>query len=142
MLTAGVVAALGGSSFPLVGEHVAELSIAGVADPLDAVSALWSTLSQSHAFLLETVALAAAAAAVGALRHRGPWGAAAFASLFLALTLLAAPAGAALPLVAAAWVSALLLALEPGPTRPIPQFLARLPRIPLMRPRLRALSGS
>jgi eukaryotic-like serine/threonine-protein kinase len=142
LLSAGVVAALGGRSFSLVGERVADLPIAGVADPFDAVSALWSTVSQSHAFLLEALALAAAAAALGTLRHRGPWGAAAFASLLLTLTLLAAPAAAALPLVGAAWVSALLLALEPGPTRPAPQFFARMPRIPLRRPRLHAVSGS
>ena len=142
MLAAGLVAALGGHSFPLVRGNVANLSIAGVADPIDAASALWSTLSPSHAFLLEAAALAAAAAAVGALRHRGPWSAAAFASLLMTLTLLAAPAAAALPLVGAAWVSALLLALEPGPRRPAPPFFAWLPRDPLRRPQFHPVSGS
>jgi eukaryotic-like serine/threonine-protein kinase len=143
VLAAGTVAALGGHPLPLVGDRVGELSIAGVPGPLDAASALWSSLAGSHAFLLETLALAAAAAAVGALRHRGPWGAVAFGSLLMALTLFAAPAASALPLVGAAWLSALLLALEPGPLKPLPGFLPRLPRrISFRRPRLHAVSGS
>jgi eukaryotic-like serine/threonine-protein kinase len=142
LLAAFAVAALGGHSLPLVGGHVAELSIAGVPGPLDAISSLWGTLRESHGLLPETLALAAAAAAVGSFRHRGPWGATAFASLLLTLTLLVAPAATALPLVGAAWVSALLLALEPGPRRPPPSILGRLPRIPLRRPRLRAVTGS
>jgi hypothetical protein len=58
------------------------------------------------------------------------------------VTLLADPGAAALPLVAAAWVSAILLALEPGPTRPLPAIFARMRRISLRRPRLRALTDS
>ena len=52
------------------------------------------------------------------------------------------PGAAALPLVAAAWASALLLVLEPGPRRPLPPVFARVRRIPLRKPRLRLLAGS
>jgi hypothetical protein len=142
VLSAGIVAALGGHHLPLAGGKAADLSIGGIADPLGAASALWGGLTESHAFLLETIALAAAAAAVGALRRRGPWGGALFGALLLTLTLLVAPGAAALPLVGAAWVSALLLTFEPGPRRPLPAVLARVRRIPLRKPRLRLLAGS
>jgi len=91
---------------------------------------------------IQFIVLAAAAATVGALRRRGPWGGALFGALLLTLTLLVAPGAAALPLVGAAWVSALLLALEPGPRRPLPAVFARVRRIPLRKPRLRLLAGS
>jgi hypothetical protein len=142
VLSAGIVAALGGHQLPLAGGKAADLTIGGIDDPLGATSALWNGLADSHAFLLEAVALAAAAAAVGALRRRGPWGGALFGALLLTLGLLVAPGAAALPLVAAAWVSALLLALEPGPRRPLPSAFARVRRIPLRKPRLRLLAGS
>ena len=142
VLSAGIVAALGGHHLPLAGGEAADLSIGGIADPLGAASALWKALAESHAFLLETIALAAAAAAVGALRRRGPWGGALFGALLLTLTLLFAPGAAALPLVAAAWASALLLVLEPGPRRALPPVVARVRRIPLRKPRLRLLAGS
>ena len=142
VLSAGIVAALGAHHLPLAGGKAPDLSIGGIADPLGAASALWNGLTESHAFLLETIVLAAAAATVGALRRRGPWGGALFGALLLTLTLLVAPGAAALPLVGAAWVSALLLALEPGPRRPLPAVFARVRRIPLRKPRLRLLAGS
>ncbi len=104
-----------------------------------AVSALWNGLSASSALLLETIALAAAAAAVGACRRRGPWGGAAFGTLLLGATLLADPQAAALPLVAAAWIAALLLSAEPATARPMSALVRRF--VPA-RPRLRAVPGS
>jgi hypothetical protein len=142
LLAAGVVAGIGGQMLPIVGASPPELSIAGVPGPLDAASALWAAFTQPHGFLLEAIALCAAAALVGSCRRRGPWAAAAFGALLTTLTLLADPRAAALPLVAAAWVSALLLALEPGPQRPLPTFFARVRRLSFRRPRLRALPGS
>jgi hypothetical protein len=63
--------------------------------------------------LVEALVLAAAAAVLPRVRGRGPWPAAAFGAAFLAATALAAPAAAVLPLVAAAWLTAGALALEP-----------------------------
>jgi hypothetical protein len=142
LLAAAVVAALGGHTLPIVGASPPELSIAGVPGPRDAAGTLWTALTHSHGLLLEAVALCAAAALVGSFRRRGPWGAAAFGALLTTLTLLADPGAAALPLVAAAWVSAILLALEPGPPRPLPAFFAGVRRISLRRPRLRAITDS
>jgi Protein kinase domain len=140
LLAAGVVAGLGGQMLPIVGASPPELSIAGIPGPLDAASALWAAFTQPHGFLLEAISLCAAAALVGSCRRRGPWAAAAFGALLTTLTLLADPRAAALPLVAAAWVSALLLALEPGPQRPLPTFFARVRRLSLRRPRLRPVT--
>jgi eukaryotic-like serine/threonine-protein kinase len=142
LLAAGVVAALGGHPLPIVGTPAPELPIAAVPGPLDAGSALGGAFTASHGFLLEAAALCVAAAAVGNFRRRGPWAAAAFGALLTTLTLLADPGAAALPLVAAAWTSALLLAVEPGPQRPLPAFFARVRRVSLRRPRLRAVAGS
>jgi hypothetical protein len=116
---------------------VPDLSLGGVAGPLAAASALWGGLTAAHSLLFETVALALAAAAVGACRRRGPWGAAGFGALLTTLTLLADPGASGLPLVAAAWTSALLLALEPGPLRPLPSFSGLVRRVSPMRERLR-----
>jgi hypothetical protein len=142
VLSAGVVAALGGNHLPLAGGAAPDFSLGGVTGPLGAASALWSGLTESHGFLLETVALAAAAAVAGTLRHRGPWGGALFGALLVTLTLLVAPGAPALPLVGAAWVSALLLAAEPGPRRPLPALVERVRGFALRKPKLRALPGS
>jgi hypothetical protein len=142
LVAAAVVAGIGGHALPVVAEPAPELPVAGVPGVLDATSALWGALVHSHGLLPEVVALATAAALVGGFRRRGPWGAVAFGSLLATLTLLADPGAPALPLVAAAWLGALLLGLERGPLRPLPPFLARMPRIPLRRPRLRAVTGT
>jgi hypothetical protein len=47
------------------------------------------------------------------VRRRGPWPAALFGAALLACTAFIAPAAAVLPLVAAAWLTATALALEP-----------------------------
>jgi len=57
--------------------------------------------------------LAAAAVALPFARGRGPWAAAGFGAALLAGTALVAPSTAALPLVAAAWLTAIVLAVEP-----------------------------
>ena len=139
VLAAAVAAGLAGRGLPVVGGEAPALALAGVSSPLGALSALWDGLSSSSAFALETIALAAAAAAVGACRRRGPWGGAAFGTLLLGATLLADPHAAALPLVAAAWIAAILLSAEPATARPMSALVRRF--VPV-RPRLRAVPGS
>jgi len=133
VLTAGVVVGVGGGALPVTGGPAPNLAISGIAAPATALSTLWNTLAGSQAFLLEAFALAGAAAAIGIARKRGPWGGAAFGALFTTLTLLADPRASALPLVAAAWVTGALLALEPGIPQPLPGFLRsnRLRRVRL-----------
>jgi hypothetical protein len=137
VLTAAVVVGVGGGTLPIVGGHAPDPSIAGIAAPDVAASALWDALTRSHAFLFEALALAAAAAAIGAARRRGPWGGAAFGALLTGFTLFADPSASALPLVAGAWVSAILLAAEPGPLRPLPDFFRRMRPFRPRRVRLR-----
>jgi hypothetical protein len=133
VLTAGVVAGVGGGQLPVTGDSAPDLAIGGIAAPATALSTLWSALTGSQAFLLETLAFAGAAAAIGVARRRGPWGGAAFAAFLTALTLFVHPRASALPLIAAAWVTGALLALEPGTPRPLPGFLRsnRLRRVRL-----------
>ena len=141
VLTAGLVATLAGHDLPFGGAPP-NLELGGIDSPQAALSQLWTGLSDAHDLLLEALALAVVAAAVGAFRHRGYWGGAVFGSLMVALTLLADPHASALPLVGAAWICALALALEPGQVRPQPPFLAHLRRISSRRPRLRAVTES
>jgi hypothetical protein len=56
--------------------------------------------------------LAVAAALLPSIRGRGPWAAAQFGALMLVATGIVAPHAALLPLVAAAWVTAAVLAVE------------------------------
>jgi Protein kinase domain len=139
-LAAAVVARLSGDGLPIVGGPAPDLSLTAITGPLSATSALWNGLTEAHCLLFETLALAAAAAAVGTCRRRGPWGAAGFGALLAALTLSADPDAAALPLVAAAWASALLLAAEPGPIRPLPSFSRLMRRLSPASARLRLVA--
>jgi serine/threonine-protein kinase len=142
-LAAAAAVGVGGGTLPVTGGQAPELPIAGVAGPGAAASVLWGTLTSAHGFLLEAFAIAAAAAALDFCRRRGAWGGTAYGALLTAATLLVDARAPALPLVAAAWVSAALLAAEPGAPRPAPAFLHRLrPSWPRRVPRLRALPGS
>jgi uncharacterized protein YaaW (UPF0174 family) len=137
IVSAAVVAAVAGHGLPIVGGEAPDLAIAGIGGPLGAASELWHGLVSARPLLLETLALAAAAGAVGTCRRRGPWGGAAFGALLTSLTLLADPGAAALPLVAAGWACAFVLAAEPAVPRP-PGRLAGLIRSAVPpRPRLR-----
>ncbi len=142
VLAAAIAAGLSGHGLPIVGGRTPDLSLGGLSSPPAAASALWAAISAAHPLLFETIAFAAAGLAIGSFRHRGPWGGAVFGSLLTTLTLLADPNAAALPLVAAAWITAVLLAAEPGALRPPPEFLLLLRRISPSRERLRSVAGS
>jgi hypothetical protein len=87
--------------------------VAGSTRPTAVAHAVASQLSAHPVLLLEAAILAAAAASLPHVRRRGPWPAAVFGAALLAATALAAPAAAVLPLIAAAWVTAVALAFEP-----------------------------
>jgi hypothetical protein len=142
MLAASIVAGLSGRGLPVVGGHAPAVSVAGVEGPLGAASALWAGLTASPALPLETLAIALAAAAIGACRRRGLWVAAGYGALVLALTLLAAPGAPALPLVVTGWLAALLLAVEPGQTAGGQPSSHLVRRISSGRRRLRLVAGS
>jgi hypothetical protein len=137
VVAAAVVAALAGDALPIVGGSSPDLALAGVGGPFGAAGQLVHGISGAGPLFLEALVLAGAAAAIGAFRHRGPWGGAIFGALLAASTLLAAPGAAALPLVAAAWICAIVVAAEPArPARPS-HLVARVRGFLQVRPRLR-----
>ncbi|HEY3962240.1 MAG TPA: serine/threonine-protein kinase [Gaiellaceae bacterium] len=75
-------------------------------------AALIRQLQAQPVLLWEAVVIAIAAVALPYARRRGPWVAAGFGTALLAATALTAPATAVLPLVATAWLTAAVLALE------------------------------
>jgi hypothetical protein len=114
VLLAALVAGLDRARLPFDGSlPPLGLGVAGSNSPSAVAQAFWAQLAAHPVLLVEASVLAVAAAALPHLRRRGPWPAAAFGAALLAATALAAPAAAVLPLIAAAWLTAAALALEP-----------------------------
>ncbi len=114
VLLAAVVAGLRRAPLPFDGSMPPlGLGVAGSTSPAAVAHAISAQLGAHPVLLIEAAVLAAAAALLPHVRRRGPWPAAVFGAALLAGTALAAPAAAVLPLIAAAWVTAAALALEP-----------------------------
>jgi hypothetical protein len=114
VLLAAIVSGLRRTPLPFDGSAPPlGLGVTGSDHPTAVASALWAQLTGHPSLLAEALVLAAAAAVLPHVRRRGPWPAAAFGAALLAATALLAPAAAFLPLVAAAWLTAVALALEP-----------------------------
>jgi len=90
------------------------LGVTGSTRPTAVAHALWSQLVAHPEITAEALVLAAAAAAIPYARGRGPWPAVVFSGALLALTATIAPAAALLPLIAAAWLTAAILAFQPA----------------------------
>jgi hypothetical protein len=117
VLVAALVAGLKGSALPFDGSlPPLGLGLDGSDRPGAVGHALLGQLGAHPRLIAEALVLAAAAAALPRVRRRGPWHAAGFGALLLAATALAAPSAALLPFVAAAWLTAAALALEPQTT--------------------------
>ena len=134
---------LAGHELPSSAEQPRTSSSAGSTSLRAALSQLWTGLSDAHGVLAgddrarrprSRDRRLPAPRALGRQRSSEAW--------LTALTLLADPSASALPLVAAAWICAVALALEPGPVRPLPPIFGRVRRISVRRPRLRAVTGS
>jgi serine/threonine-protein kinase len=142
VLAAALVSGIGGGGLPIVGGAAPNLAVTELTSPFGVAAALWHGMVAARPLLLETLALAAAAAAIGICRRRGPWGGAVFGALLTTLTLLADPTAAAIPLVAAGWICAGVLAGEPAEERPPLRLISRVRRALPLRPRLRPVHGS
>ncbi len=142
MVAAAVVAALSGRGLPIAGGAVPDFGLAELGSPFAAAGALWNGANAMRPFVLETLALTACAAAIGSCRRRGPWGAAVFGALLTTLALLADPEAAAIPLIAAGWICAAVLAVEPAESRPQLRLVLRLRSALQLRPRLRPVHES
>jgi hypothetical protein len=111
VLVAAVVAGVRHTTLPFTGARAPlGVGIAGAAGPFDVAGSLWRAASAHPALLVEAAALAAIAVALPFAQARGRWGAAGVGAAMLLLTVLAVPAAAAAPLVAAAWLTALVVA--------------------------------
>ena len=110
VLAAGVVAGIRGTPFPFTGPHaVLGIGVAGSSGPADVAGSLLRAAGAHPALLIEAAIFAVAAAALPYAQARGRWGAAGLGGTMLAATVLAAPSAPALPLVAAAWLTAAAL---------------------------------
>ena len=113
VLVSGVVAGLRHGSLPFTGAHAPlGLGIAGAADPLDVAGSLARAAAAHPALLVEAGAFAAVALMLPFAQARGRWGAAALGAAMLLATVLAVPSAAAAPLVAAAWLTAVVVAVR------------------------------
>ncbi len=108
------------------------LGIAGSRRPGAVAHALWRALAAHPALLAEACVLAAAAALLP--RIRGPWPVALYAAGLMAGAAFAAPAAPLAPIVAAAWITASILALW-GPTTKRCSWLRRWETRPTRSPR-------
>jgi hypothetical protein len=112
VLAAALVAALRGVPLPLTGDPPpGRLDLAGAEQPLAVARALGDVLTAHPGLVVAAATLAAAAALLPYARERGPWWIAGLGAGLLASTLLAAPAVAALPVVAATWAMCATVAL-------------------------------
>ena len=91
------------------------LGLAGSTRPTAVADTLWSQLVAHPEITAEALVLAAAAAALPYARGRGPWPAVIFSGALLSLTATIAPEAALLPLIAAAWLTAAVLAFQRAP---------------------------
>jgi hypothetical protein len=114
VLVAAVVAALRRAPLPFDGSTPPlGIGVTGSDSPAAVAYALWDQLAAHPVLAAEAAVLAVAAAALPYARRRGPWPPALFGAALVTGTVLAAPAAAVAPLVAAAWLTAALLAVEP-----------------------------
>ncbi|HYA08161.1 MAG TPA: serine/threonine-protein kinase, partial [Gaiellaceae bacterium] len=113
VLVAGVVAGLRHASLPFTGARPPlGVGVAGAASPLAVAGSLARAATAHPALLVEAAAFAAIALAVPYAQARGRWGAAGLGAAMLVLTVLAVPSAAAAPLVAAAWLTATVVAVR------------------------------
>jgi Protein kinase domain len=113
VLVAAVVSGLRHSSLPFTGARAPlGVGVAGAANPLDVAGSLARAAAAHPALLVEAAAFAAIALAVPFAQARGRWGAAGLGAAMLVLTVLAVPSAAAAPLVAAAWLTATVVAVR------------------------------
>ena len=103
VLLAAAAAGIHGRAVPFTGEAAAPLGIASSEHPVAVLQAIWQWLLATPALGLEAAILAIAAASLPLVARGSDLTIASFASLFLAATLIAAPAVSALPLVLCGW---------------------------------------
>jgi hypothetical protein len=113
VLAAVLAAGLRGAPLPLTGEPAPlGVGVEGSGDPLAVAGSLARAAVAHPALLVEACAFAALAVLIPLARPYGRWGAAAVGAAMVLLCIPVAPAVALWPLVAAAWVTAVVLAIH------------------------------
>ncbi len=112
VVLAAIVAGIRRSPLPLIGESPPPVPLAGLDGPVTAAQRLLDACPPILAF--ETLVLALAAAALPHLARRGPWELAGFGAVLMAALLVPDPRIAALPAVAAVWLTCGLCVLKRG----------------------------
>ena len=126
VLLAGAVAGIHGTQVPFTGERAATLGIAGSEHPLAVLQAVWQWLLGMPELGLEAMILGVAAGCLSFVARGSDLTIAAFASVLLTATLVAAPTVGALPLVVTGWTIYLALTLI---SRRRPQETAKRRRV-------------
>jgi hypothetical protein len=115
VLAAAVVAGVRGAALPLTGARAPlGIGVAGSTGPLDVAGSLMRAAGAHPALLIEAAAFGAIALVLPYAQARGRWGAAGLGAGMLVATVLAVPSVQALPLVAAAWLTAAVLMVRAG----------------------------
>ncbi|HEX6701264.1 MAG TPA: serine/threonine-protein kinase [Gaiellaceae bacterium] len=113
VLVAAAVAGLRGVDLPFgAGASPHTLGLARERDPFAVAGVLWRFLEARPALPLAALALGLAAAALPYAAARGRWDVAAVGAWLIAAPLLLAPHAAAAPIVAAAWLTCGVLAID------------------------------
>jgi hypothetical protein len=112
LVVATIVAGIRRSPFPLTGESPPPLPLAGLEGPTEAARTLLAAFPPALAF--QALVLGLAAAVLPYLARRGPWEIAGYGALLMAALLLPDPRVAALPAVAAVWLTCGVCALRRG----------------------------
>jgi hypothetical protein len=115
VLAAALAAGLRHAALPFTGAAAPlGLGVGSARDPFDVAGSLARAAAAHPSLLFETAALALVAFALPHVRGRGLWASAGLGAAMIVLTVLAVPAAAPLPLVAAAWAIAAFAALRPA----------------------------
>ena len=107
---ATIVAGIRRSPLPLTGESPPPVPVAGLDGPVDAANKLLDALPRT--ITVQALVLALAAAALSYVARRGPWELAGFGAVLMAALLLPDPGIAALPAIAAVWLTCGVCALR------------------------------
>jgi hypothetical protein len=111
VLAAGIVAGVRGAALPFTGAPPPlGAGLAGATDPFDVAGSLARALVAQQALVAEAAAIAAIAVVLPFALARGRWGAAGIGAAMVLLCVLAVPSAGAAPLVAAAWITAIVVA--------------------------------
>jgi hypothetical protein len=113
VLFAAVVAGVRHAGLPFAGgASPLGIGVAGAGDPLDVVGSVARAAAAQPTLLFEAATLAALAALLPYARAHGRWGAAVLGAAMVVLTVPAVPTAAIAPLVVAAWLTAIALAVR------------------------------